>query len=238
VRLIIAAAFGAVLLIAGWFDVLWAQNAMFDLQTLPRSADADRHVLPALANLYTAGHYGVQLVAIPVGALLAANHPVAVACRNAGVVGLSAGLAGTLVVAPLAVLTLRANPEYERFLDLATLTDGRVVLAALGGLVTCVSWALIGVVAGVRWRRSPRVGWLALAGYAGLTWCWGLLISVGPLRDSWPALLVPNPTTAGTAEALAGAGRGWAWLGVGLVTVLAVAGALTVSRAPAPQHAQ
>lgn len=225
-RLMIAAAFGAILLIAGWFDVLWAQNAMFDLQVVAHSAGADRHVLPALANLYTAGHYGVQLAAIPVGAVLAANHPMAVAWRRAGAVGLSAGLAGTLVVAPLAVLTLRANPEYERFLDLATLADGRVVLAAVGGLVTCVSWALVGVVVGVHWRWSPRAGWLAWAGYAALTWCWGVLISVGPLRDSGPALLVPNPTTAGTVEALVGPDRGWAWLGVGLVTVLAVAGVI------------
>ncbi|MEU5943693.1 hypothetical protein ABZ807_32095 [Micromonospora sp. NPDC047548] len=133
----------------------------------------------------------------------------------------------------MTVLTLRANPEYERFLDHATLADGRVVLAAVGSLVAFVSWALIGVVVGVRWRWSPRAGFLAWAGYAGLTWCWGVLISVGPLRGSGPALLVPNPTTIGTVEALVGADRGWAWLGVGLVTVLAVAGAITASRARA-----
>ncbi|SCL44676.1 hypothetical protein GA0070606_0398 [Micromonospora citrea] len=227
----IAAALGAVLLVGGWFDVLWAQNAMFDLQAAAHSAEADRHVLPALANLYTAGHYGVQLAAIPIGAALAADHRVAVASRRAGSVVLSAGLAGTAVVAPLAVLTLRANPEYARLLDLSTLADGRVLSAAVGGLVSCVSWALIGVVVGARRRWSSRAGWLAWAGFAGLTWCWGVLVSVGPLRGCGPALLVPSPTTPGTAAGLVGADRGWAWLGVGLVTVLAVAGVVTAARA-------
>lgn len=224
----LAAALGAVLLVGGWFDVLWAQNAMFDLQAAAHSPEADRHVLPALANLYTAGHYGVQLAAVPIGAALAAHHQTAVASRRAVSVVLSAGLAGTLVVAPSAVLTLRANAAYEPFLDLATLTDGRVLAAAVGGLVTCVGWALIGVVVGARWRWSPRAGWLAWAGLAGLTWCWGVLISVGPLRDSGPALLVPSPTTPGTVRALVGADRGWAWLGVASLTVLAVAGAVAV----------
>ncbi|MEU8265417.1 hypothetical protein AB0C02_33065 [Micromonospora sp. NPDC048999] len=59
-RLMIAAAFGAILLIAGWFDVLWAQNAMFDLQAVAHTANADGRVLAALGNLYTAGRYGIH----------------------------------------------------------------------------------------------------------------------------------------------------------------------------------